>query len=505
MIKILSFEESFSYDIHSLAQAFFPGEEVKVSKDFQEEEADYLLSLSPKEAILSGERDCVFSGSTQSVLLFADAFGKAEQAVFPADIARPLLKSEIKRLIYRCLSKWLGKTLPWGTLTGIRPTKIAMDLLKQGEGEEAVLARMEEWYLASSKKSLLALEIAQREKRFIERIAHPEGYSFYIGIPFCPTRCLYCSFASNPIGKFRNQTGRYLAALFKELEAASKLTAGRHLDSLYIGGGTPTALSEEELEALLEKVEAYFSPTEIEYTLEAGRPDSITKEKLALMKRFGITRISVNPQTMNQKTLDLIGRQHSVEQTFSAYEMARDMGFGNINMDIILGLPGEGEEEVRNTLAGISKLRPDSLTVHSLAVKRASRLKEELTYNAAASKKNLAEEPPKPSHKSREMNALMEMAESYAQEMGLVPYYLYRQKNMAGNLENVGYAKEGFFGAYNVLMMEEVQDIVACGAGTISKKVYPDGRIERADDVKDLHQYCERIEEMLERKRRLFS
>ena len=248
----------------------------------------------------------------------------------------------------------------------------------------------------------------------------------------------------------------------------------------------------EELERLLSAVEKYFDLSGVqEYTVEAGRADSITREKLKVLKAHKITRISVNPQTMKDETLKLIGRRHTVAQVEEAFAMAREEGFENINMDIILGLPGEKEEDVRHTVEEITRMHPDSLTVHSLAIKRASRLNQWIEENGIETLHNT--------------DATMEIAAQAAADMGMQAYYLYRQKNMSGNFENVGYAENGKYGIYNILIMEEKQTIVACGAGTISKRVYPDGRIERCDNVKDVAQYIERIEEMIERKKELFG
>jgi oxygen-independent coproporphyrinogen-3 oxidase len=264
---------------------------------------------------------------------------------------------------------------------------------------------------------------------------------------------------------------------------------GWHLDSLYIGGGTPTSVSAEQLRELLEELDRNFDLESLaEFTVEAGRPDTITEDKLRVMKEFPVTRISINPQTMNQKTLDIIGRHHSVEQTEEVFAMARRLGFDNINMDMIVGLPGEGAAEVQETLDRIRRLDPDSLTVHSLALKRATRL-------------NLFRDNYEPiSFENSE--AIMQAAAKCAEDMGMSPYYLYRQKNMAGNFENVGYARPGKAGVYNILIMEERQSILAAGSGASTKFVFDGGRrIERAENVKDLHNYVERIDEMLERKK----
>ena len=281
-------------------------------------------------------------------------------------------------------------------------------------------------------------------------------------------------------------------ALFREMDYVAEKMKGRPLDTVYFGGGTPTSLNPGDLDALLCKAEAAFPTDKVrEFTVEGGRPDSITQEKLEVLRKHGITRISINPQTMNQKTLDLIGRRHTVEQVEEAFRLAREEGFTNINMDLILGLPGETKEHVERTMEAVTRLCPDSLTVHSLAIKRASRLSLWIEENGIETLHNTDE--------------TMEIAAEGAARMNMKPYYLYRQKNMSGNFENVGYATEGNYGIYNILIMEEKQTIMALGAGTISKAVYPDGRIERCDNVKDVALYIEKIDEMIDRKRKLLG
>jgi oxygen-independent coproporphyrinogen-3 oxidase len=263
--------------------------------------------------------------------------------------------------------------------------------------------------------------------------------------------------------------------------------------TIYVGGGTPTALSAQELEVLLEGLRKRFPvDSALEFTVEAGRPDSITKEKLQVLKDMDVTRISVNPQTFSQKTLDLIGRRHTVEETVESFELARSMGFDNINMDLIMGLPGETEEDVRHTLSEVKRLSPEDITVHSLALKRASRLKIEWDSYRKFQMKNTTEQ--------------MALTEAACRSMGRFPYYLYRQKNMAGNLENVGWCRPGHEGLYNILIMEEKQTIVGCGAGTTTRVIYPgENRYERVENVKDPGLYIERLSEMLARKRELLA
>ncbi|MBR1892468.1 MAG: coproporphyrinogen dehydrogenase HemZ [Lachnospiraceae bacterium] len=401
-------------------------------------------------------------------------------------------KNELRRRVYRELKRITGKELPWGILNGIRPTKLVREKLMSGASHEEASFYMKDVYLASDEKAELAVDIAEREIKILSKLHTDNGYSLYIGIPFCPTTCLYCSFTSYPIGMWKKRVQEYLEALFKEIDFTAELMKDKVLDTIYIGGGTPTTLEPEEFRQLFERIYAKFDTSNlIEFTVESGRADSITEDKLKVMKEYGVTRISVNPQTMNDKTLKLIGRQHNVEQVKEAFAMARRVGFDNINMDLILGLPGEMDDEVSFTMSEIEKLDPDNLTVHSLAIKRASKLNrviDEMGYKVL-----------------HNTDSTMAIASKCASNMGMKPYYLYRQKNMTGNFENTGYAKPGKEGIYNILINEEVQTIVALGAGTVTKRVFPDKSIMRCDTAKDVGLYIEQIDEMIERKRELFA
>ncbi|WP_102288246.1 coproporphyrinogen dehydrogenase HemZ [Eisenbergiella massiliensis] len=486
MLAVRLNKPQFEYDIHSIVKAFYPAETVKVfeegTKDF-ESDGD-----NPSIAIWFEER-----------AIRVNLSGTEHEAVLSRPEERPVVKNELKQLLYRVLSAYTGKELPWGTLTGIRPTKIAMQFLEENAPgtqnpmtEADILSYMQETYYCSEEKALLAIDIAKREKRILADIHYEKDYSLYIGIPFCPTTCLYCSFTSFPIFSWKDRVGEYLTALEKEIDFVREACQDKILDSVYIGGGTPTTLEPEELRRLLSKVRASFDFSQVkEFTVEAGRADSITRDKLRALKEFGVTRISVNPQTMNQETLNIIGRRHTVGQVEEAFRLAREEGFTNINMDLILGLPGETKEHVERTMEAVTRLCPDSLTVHSLAIKRASRLSLWIEENGIETLHNTDE--------------TMEIAAEGAARMNMKPYYLYRQKNMSGNFENVGYATEGNYGIYNILIMEEKQTIMALGAGTISKAVYPDGRIERCDNVKDVALYIEKIDEMIDRKRKLLG
>ncbi|MCM1134768.1 MAG: coproporphyrinogen dehydrogenase HemZ [Clostridium sp.] len=469
---------------------------VEQEKEVAEQEGQAQTAKQERQAEEKARKEQAKEQEKQETEQNGQMIEQEKRKIFSADLSdrpdRPEVKNRIKKLIYKALSERTGKRLPWGTLTGIRPVKIPMGMLEEGKVEEEILRYMRETYFISDEKASLSLQIAEREKALLDTLHCENGYSLYIGIPFCPTTCLYCSFTSYPIVSWKKKIGAYLDALDKEIDFTAETFKEKMLDTLYIGGGTPTTLEPEQLHRLLAKIQASFDLSHLkEFTVEAGRADSITPEKLQVLKKYGVTRISVNPQTMKQETLDLIGRKHTVEQVREAFAMAREAGFSNINMDIILGLPGEGPEDVRGTMEEIAKLAPDSLTVHSLAVKRASKLSQWIAENGISALNNTEE--------------TMRITAQGAQRMGMEPYYLYRQKNMSGNFENVGYAREGCFGIYNILIMEEKQDIVALGAGSISKRLFPCGKIERCENVKELAQYMERIEEMIGRKRALFG
>ena len=399
-------------------------------------------------------------------------------------------KNEIKREIYNKLSQLTGEKPAWGILTGVRPVKLTGELFQRLGTQAAVEHELAHTYLLADEKISLLTDTYNYQQK---TCGNPPNNSVgvYIGIPFCPTRCLYCSFTSYPISKWKGRTGLYLEALFKELEYTAEKMKGRPLDTIYFGGGTPTSLPAEDIDAILCKLEQLFdTKNALEFTVEAGRPDSITEEKLKVLASHGISRISINPQTMNQKTLDLIGRRHTVENVKEKFHIARELGFDNINMDLIMGLPGEDLDDVKHTLEEIEALKPDSLTVHSLAIKRAARLNMFKEEYADLKINNTPE--------------MIALSEACARRMGMEPYYLYRQKNMAGNFENVGYSLPGKACIYNILIMEEMQTIAACGAGTTTKVVFPsENRRERCENVKEVEQYISRIDEMIGRKEKI--
>ncbi len=477
MIEVVSKDESYLYHAYHITKAFFPSGEA-VSR-IEKEASVYVAVFSNGERIAAvGDKE-----------ISAPLEGRR-----PDGDEKKERKYRIARSLYGQLSEKSGSTLAWGILTGVRPVKLAMQ--KQDLTEEAFTGWFYREYLVRPEKGRLAYRIARRERALLDGLDCGNGFSLYVGIPFCPGVCSYCSFSSGEYRAWKHRIDDYLDALCKEIAFAARLAKehGKKLNTVYIGGGTPTVLEEGRLERLLSWIGQCFSFTWdplLEYTVEAGRPDSITEEKLRILLRHGVSRISINPQTMQQKTLDAVGRRHTAGEVREAFALARGLGFDNINMDLIAGLPGETLADMQDTLNQIKELSPDNLTVHALAIKRAARMGQE------HGKAQTERESP--------AAGMIDAAFEAAADMGMEPYYLYRQKNIAGNFENVGYAKAGKAGLYNILMMEEVQSIVACGAGSVSKRVRPDGGIQRCENVKEIAGYIERADEMAERKRKLFE
>ena len=489
MLVIRLNQAKYEYDIHSIIKAFYPEQAIKViTPETDSEKAGQLLKEADAfSGIIDFNEDNVVMYLDEKKYIWMWAEKLPQLQAFSHEF-----KDAFKGFLYKSLCTHTGKVLPWGNMTGIRPTKIAMSMLMEGKSEEEIFAYYKDKHYVSAEKAWLSIDIAERERKLLSTLHYEDGYSLYIGIPFCPTTCLYCSFTSYPIAAHRKRVEQYIDCLIKEMDYVREVYKNKILDTVYIGGGTPTTLEAEQLDRLITALKEHFDFNTVqEFTVEAGRADSITREKLEVLYRHGVDRISVNPQTMNQSTLDTIGRRHTVEQVVDAYHMAREIGFSNINMDLILGLPGEDVKEVSYTIEEVKKLNPDSLTVHSLAIKRASKLAQWIQTHDISCINNTDE--------------TMAIAVEGAKALNMHPYYLYRQKNMSGNFENVGYARDGKFGIYNILIMEELQTIVALGAGSITKRVCADGRIERCDNVKDVELYINQIEEMIERKCKLLE
>lgn len=504
MINIILSNDSYEFDVYTLMKALYPDETLR----FEKEENGKEVGEESKEGKEDKEKSKVndfedpakeptdrleidFSDDSITInLTTKDDVKIVRTTEFKNNqVSKSQYKNAMKRLLYETISEITGVMLPWGILTGIRPTKIVYDLLEQGYSEDEVRDEMHKEFLCTNEKTNLSIQIARRERELLQEMDYENGYSIYIGIPFCPSTCLYCSFTSFSVDKFSDSVDQYIDALEKEIIYGATCLPNKRLTTIYFGGGTPTTLTASQLDRVLGLVKKHFDFTYVkEFCVEAGRPDSITREKLEVLKKWGVDRISINPQSMQQKTLDLIGRKHSVDQIKEAFQLARETGHNNINMDIIIGLPGETLEDVTDTLSQIKQLNPDSLTVHTLAIKRAARLniqKENYIGMKAVGVSNMLAETMR-----------------YARENDYLPYYLYRQKNMADNLENIGYSRYGKEGLYNILIMEERQTIVALGAGGMSKFVFhKENRIERVDNVKSVTDYISRIDEMIERKR----
>lgn len=455
MIKIHLKDDRFEADVRAMVQAFYPKTLLYVVKDKTCLEKQKLKVTEPVD--------------------------------FTLDVDTALDdKNELKRNLYRDLSLRTGKNLPWGTLTGIRPTKIPMKLINEGISDDEILRHLSEKYLVRHDKAELSVNIAHAEHEILGEVGK-DTYSLYIHIPFCRTRCAYCSFTSFPVKAYGDMMIPYVEAVIKELTyIADKM--GRKPATIYIGGGTPTALSKDALRKLINKVaELFYHDNLLEWTVEAGRPDSIDEEKLHILKSAGVSRISINPQTMNQATLDIIGRNHSVDDIYHAYDMAVNAGFTNINTDLIMGLPNEGISEVKHTLSCIERLEPANLTVHSLARKHNA----DMTINDRAYE----------DYALNDTEEMMAASMETAKKLNLKPYYLYRQRAMSGNQENIGFAKSGYEGYYNILIMEEYHSIISAGAGAITKIVDVPGHLnKRIENVKDVNDYIKRIDEMIERK-----
>ncbi len=494
MIRIQVNSVMFAYDMFHIMKAFYPGTEIMQSVD---ESCENAVEITLDESILK---------------IFNEELSEIED--------RKLKKRHVNLKVYKWLSNVTGRELSWGIMTGVRPTKPMMNLMEEGLSDAEIVTWMQENYRVTDEKAQLGLNVAKKEKELLEQLDYKDGYSLYVGIPFCPSICSYCSFSSYPLAQWVNRVDEYLDAVCKELAFIAEKSKEKKLNTIYIGGGTPTTLNPKQLDRLLTHLEMHFSYADLkEITVEAGRPDSITREKLEVLKAHNIGRISINPQTMQQKTLDAIGRKHRVEDIRRVYRIARDLGFDNINMDLIAGLPGETAEDMRDTLMQIKEMAPDSLTVHALAMKRASRLTQEKKQAMMEQKKSedmaediVAQSRQEEAEIAETLSKMIELAADFASQMDLEPYYLYRQKNIAGNFENVGYAKVDKAGIYNILIMEEKQSIVAVGAGASTKIVIPDDKviidpktgnpkkIVRSENVKDVEQYISRIDEMIKRK-----
>jgi len=492
---------NFINEVQTITQLFFPGDGFRfVSEPLAEYPPGYVVQAEISESAAMAQ-------------VYKDSILTSEYSLPLDSLPLHLSPGRVLMLaLYHALQAAIGAYAPWGALTGIRPSKMVREWLDAGWSDEKIVATLADPFCCTHEKARLALTVAHAERDLTGRIFkqpseaglcntksglqppyNPIG--IYISIPFCPSRCVYCSFNVNHNFASKDIHAQYIAAVVQECKTqADRLRQmGGTISSIYIGGGTPTVLSESLLEQLLDSVAEVFLPTE-EFSVEAGRPDTLTKDKLDILRRYGVNRIAVNPQTLKDKTLSLIGRKHTAADFFKAFNIARDMGFTCINTDIIAGLPGETPDDMRRTMEGIAELSPENITVHTLAVKRASRLNEILSDSVASLGKCSRGLPDGTVWFGAEPHLIEEMlaiAGNACADAGLNPYYMYRQKNMVGMFENVGYSKPGYECLYNVGMMAETQTVLGIGAGAVSKFV-EEGKISREFNVKNPEIYVER-------------
>ena len=401
-------------------------------------------------------------------------------------------KRAIKNAVYTCMQKAFPMRLPWGSLTGIRPTRLVYEMVARGLGDSETASALESEFFLEHGKTRLLIETAENQKDVLAS-RNKRDLDVYVGIPFCVSRCVYCSFPAYALKQHSDSVPMYLSALHLEIESAGRCAQqnGWKPRCLYVGGGTPTSLTAAELASVVEHALHAFGGF-IEITVEAGRPDTLSEEKLRMLHGLGVHRISINPQTMNARTLEAIGRKHSPEDMVRAFECAREVGFECINTDLILGLPGEGLREAAATLDKTLQMRPENITIHTLALKRASALMEKTGDYALPS--------------AAVVSDMIDLSRQMAGNFGYVPYYLYRQKYMTGNFENVGYCQKGYACVYNIDIMEETTSNMALGAGAISKRVYQaQTRIERLPNPKSLEHYIQRIGEHIAKKEAFFT
>ncbi|MDO5579294.1 MAG: coproporphyrinogen dehydrogenase HemZ [Ruminococcus sp.] len=462
---------NFHFELENLTRLFFPNEKITVIRDFSEPQPPYIYTEVSDKITIS-----VNIGS----------FNKSETVVKKlADDDNELVSAQ---LLYKLLCDFTGLTQPWGILTGVRPVKLLRRLAEESNEEQAV-KKFENDFFVSNEKIALSRETEHNERKILE-LSKPESFSLYVGIPFCPSRCSYCSFVMASIERAEKLIEPYTKLLCEEIkrtaEIANKL--GLRLETVYFGGGTPTTLSAEQLDTVLGTVNNSFDMSTCrEFTVEAGRPDTIDIAKLFALKENKVDRISINPQTVNDEVLKTIGRKHTAQQFFDAFELARKCGFDNINTDLIAGLPTDTPESFKNSLDSIVRLNAECITVHTLCMKRASRLTTEgVTLDL---------------QQARDAREMLAYTQNILGQNEYIPYYMYRQSRMVGNLENVGWSKKGFESLYNVYVMDETHTILACGSGGVTKlkRNNPD-YLERIFNFKYPYEYIDRFDELIQRK-----
>lgn len=475
-------DEAFKRPLQLITNLFFEQTEVVFSEDKEANHPIVHIQFDFREHVEAYARLNTLDGEE-----YVSSFSK--EYVQKDDMKE--LKRMANHVYLTVLEKWTRQKQPWGILTGIRPTKLMHKFLQEGFEMEDIHERLQKDYLIDEEKTKLMESIVRKQFEVVPDLYDlQKEVSIYIGIPFCPTKCSYCTFPAYSIQGRQSSVSSFLQGLHYEIEKVGQWLneKGIHVTTIYIGGGTPTSISADEMDRLFEKMHASISKIENvrEFTVEAGRPDTITVEKLQVLKKWNIERISVNPQSFIQDTLKAIGRHHTVEETIEKFHLAREMGMNNINMDLIIGLPGEGLDQLTHSLNEIERLMPDSLTIHTLSFKRASHMtKNKDRY---------------PVPRREEVEKMMDYAMNWTSLHHYKPYYLYRQKNILGNLENVGYSLPNKESIYNILIMEEKQSIIGLGCGAASKLIDPTGKIIRVANPKDPKMYIESFQHYTEKK-----
>ncbi|MGO1469537.1 MAG: coproporphyrinogen dehydrogenase HemZ [Tissierella sp.] len=486
MIKIIKLYiegHNYGHDLFELIRTFFKGKEIKfLDKVDLDRNKGYLII---SKLTNNKEKPVACATIYYNNIIMEEIKEDLESINIHSYNKKQIEKLAIKKVVYRSLSKYLNIILPWGILTGIRPVKVVHTLIDMKFSNEKVLNILENEYKFTSSKALLIVNIALSQRKHLYP-RDKEKFSLYINIPFCPSKCSYCSFPSFKIEGNEAIVEKYIDTLILEIESTKDTFKNRKLNTIYIGGGTPTSLEIHQLERIIDKIKTIFPNRVKEFTVEAGRPDTINEEKLEMLKSYGVNRISINPQTFNYKTLERIGRNHNIHSIKESYILAKKVDFDIINMDIILGLPGENTREFKNTLKEIKSLDPDNLTVHILSLKKGSQLYKK-------SIKDLED--------NKNIEKMVEITSEYATKEGLIPYYMYRQKQILGNLENIGYTKPSKECIYNISMMEEKETIIGFGLGAVTKIYYPKkDRIRRVPNFKSLHDYINRVSEIIYKK-----
>ena len=489
MIYIHLIGHNYEYGIRELTRVFFPKEEIIILDDLNKYD-DGILIIS-KFHNSKTNLHSITNIYKDHILIYEDLLNIEDFDIGISDLEKRIRHGIIQG-VYDGLNTISSVQVSWGILTGIRPLKIVHSLIDNGFVEDSIIDILTDAYRLYNKKADLLVKIAKKQRKHIYPL-DKNRFSLYIAIPFCPSRCLYCSFPSCSVERFGHFIDLYTEKLIYEIDRMGEIMRDKTISTVYLGGGTPTAIPIDKLEKIIQAIYRNFQKEKIkEITVEAGRPDTINADLLYMLKENRIDRISINPQTMNDDTLQLIGRNHTSSDIKNIYHLAKTIGFSAINMDLIVGLPSEDIDKIRTTLENIRELDPENLTVHTLAVKKGSQFKKVMDEYELESQKNIEE--------------MLRQTKEFANEMGLEPYYLYRQKQMVGNFENIGYAKKGKECIYNIKMMEEKETIIGVGMGAVSKIFTPEiDRIERVPNVKSLNEYINRIDEMVERKRKFFS